>query len=354
MLKLATKIKKKGTSLPIYNPSTLLEERKDESLVLVRDTDGKFTRLIDRAHEVQKDCKDYSSSNLWINDNLTLDFNDMSQEDRTTLPFNSYAFSQFCSKMGVPVRYAKNCIKEGMNPLVADNLNQWINKQPDNKEYLIREFKGKVRAFLSDKYTVMDSPDILESVYDTLKGSDLKLKGYMINEERLHARFITGRLPIDEDLFYGLQVDSSDVGRNMLNVQFFVWKQICTNGLVVPKGRGDIFHQIHMGMSPEQFREGLVAGLDRVPDIVEGVTEAIKNVQKIKLNQLELDTIIQDTIDTLNMPEESTEKILELVTHKYSKSKWGVINSFTEIAQGYQIERRLEIEKAASNLLLAA
>ena len=43
-------------------------------------------------------------------------------------------------------------------------------------------------------------------------------------------------LPIDgEDLFAGITLDSSDVGRSGLYVRFFIYKQVCTNGLIIPK-----------------------------------------------------------------------------------------------------------------------
>ena len=37
----------------------------------------------------------------------------------------------------------------------------------------------------------------------------------------------------------------------------------------------------------------------------------------------------------------------------YGTSTWGFINSLTEVAQDYTLERRLEIEKYAGDLLVA-
>ena len=38
---------------------------------------------------------------------------------------------------------------------------------------------------------------------------------------------------------------------------------------------------------------------------------------------------------------------------KYEDNIWGLINSITEVAQDFTLERRLELERIAGNLLVA-
>jgi hypothetical protein len=42
------------------------------------------------------------------------------------------------------------------------------------------------------------------------------------------------------------------------------------------------------------------------------------------------------------------------MTDRYGSSTWGFVNSLTEVAQDYTLERRLEVEKTAGEILLAA
>ena len=65
-----------------------------------------------------------------------------------------------------------------------------------------------------------------------------------------------------EDLFAGITLDSSDVGRSGLSVRFFIWKQVCTNGLVISKSAANLFRQKHIGITHEDFATGLKEGLE--------------------------------------------------------------------------------------------
>ena len=38
---------------------------------------------------------------------------------------------------------------------------------------------------------------------------------------------------------------------------------------------------------------------------------------------------------------------------RYDMSRWGLINGITELAQDFTLERRLELERMAGNLLVA-
>lgn len=289
--------------------------------------------------------------------------------------FNSYAFSQFCSKMGVPAQYLLKCMKEGYTELAEQNLNTWVDDYGGS--LLIREYEDKIRGVLSARYSPFDTPQILDVVNDTTRGMGLKVKGYYMSEERFHARLIqTDTMNIDgEDLFGGIQIDSSDVGRSALTVNFFIFKQICTNGLCISRGKGNLFTQKHINICTDDFREELSASIKLLPELVAEYTATIKramlanNIVTIgsndvsKLIQRELgktegrDKLVQELIDRLKaktrLTDEGVEKVLRVATDKYSYSDWGMINAITEVAQDYTLERRIELEKIAANILRA-
>ena len=52
-----------------------------------------------------------------------------------------------------------------------------------------------------------------------------------------------------------------------------------------------------------------------------------------------------------NLSNESAGKVIDLMQTKYDSSRWGFINSITEVAQDFTLERRLELEHLAGNLL---
>jgi len=54
----------------------------------------------------------------------------------------------------------------------------------------------------------------------------------------------------------------------------------------------------------------------------------------------------------VGLSQEAAQKVLTVQEEKYPDTYWGVINAITEVAQDYTLERRLEIERAAGNMLL--
>ena len=51
--------------------------------------------------------------------------------------------------------------------------------------------------------------------------------------------------------------------------------------------------------------------------------------------------------------DKNLKKIVDLMDARYGVSKFGLINGITEVAQEYDLETRLELEKFAGNLLAA-
>ena len=54
-----------------------------------------------------------------------------------------------------------------------------------------------------------------------------------------------------------------------------------------------------------------------------------------------------------NLSNESAHKVIDLMQTKYEDNRWGLINGITEVAQDFTLERRLELERIAGNLLVA-
>lgn len=338
---------------------------QNEEIKEVIDTRPKtLDKLIVKANDIAQNSTDYmvrkaTTRNIRFNDTAGITFIAEDQEIRQ-LPVSRYALGQLASKTGVPARYLEKCVLSGRIDLAQDNVNSWL--EDFNKDLFIREYNGGVRGILSSKYSVCDSHDILGVVNDAVDLSRYKIKGSYLNEERLHVRLISkDMLPIDgEDLFAGLFIDSSDVGRNILTVKFGIYKQVCTNGLVIARAGGTLFEQKHIGITAEEFHDGLVKSLQNVDLLTENAVEWVRRAQH-RENHWSSASEYEDDINEFvayiknktNLSEESSRKVIELMNTKYEDTRWGLINSITEVAQDFTLERRLELERIAGNLLVA-
>ena len=66
---------------------------------------------------------------------------------------------------------------------------------------------------------------------------------------------------------------------------------------------------------------------------------------------------IQELIDRLKaktkLNDEGVERVLRVADSSYGFSNWGIINAVTEVAQEFTLEKRIELERSAANLLRA-
>lgn len=340
-------------------------QKKEEEIKEVIDVRPKsLDKLIIKANDIALNSHDFMVRNA---NNNNVRFNDLAgltfmTEDNSILglPISRYALGQLGSKIGVPVRYLDKCIQSGRIDLAQENVNSWL--EDFNKDLFIREYNGSIRGVLSSKYAVCDSHEILQVVDDALDLSNYKIKGSYLNEERLHIRLIGKEmLPIEgEDLFAGLFIDSSDVGRSILTVKFGIYKQVCTNGLVIARAGGTLFEQKHIGISADEFHQGLVASLSRVDELTEYAIGSIQRTRE-RYNHWSAESEYEDDIKEFinyirqqtNLSQDGASKVIDLMNTKYEDTRWGLINSITEVAQDYTLERRLELERIAGNMLVA-
>lgn len=301
-----------------------------------------FDNLINKANEIQTLCKDdiVKMSQVAISNDLK--FNGM---DAT-----SFARGELCGKLRIPSRYISRCVEEHREDLAADNLRSWMEN--DDRKIMLRQYDGHIRGIMSGSYSRYDAPDILQSVKEVF-GKTLTLKGSFLNEERLHLRLVeTEMLPIEgEDLYAGITLDSSDIGRSGLAVKFFIYKQICTNGLTIAKSSGKLFRQKHIGLNHKDFKEGLEEGLESFNNVKEDVIEMIKKTHEIPLTK-DIEALSEKVKVATNLSDDDIDQVMVLVADKYESTQWGLINGITEVAQKFTLERRLELEEIAGNMLV--
>ena len=318
---------------------------REERAVEFLNTSQSFSKLMKDAEEIQSKCSDHKvrGNDLRMED-LKLKFG------KKSVPISDLAVGHLCGKLKVPSRYFNQLVDNGFNDLAADNINIWLEDNP--KEFLLREYDGRIRGVLSGSYSVYDAPEILKTVAEVFDPDKFVLKGSYINEERLHLRFIQDEMMNipEEDLYAGISLDSSDVGRSGLQVRFFVWKKVCTNGMMIAQSAAQLFRQKHIGINHEDFASGLTEGLERFYDLKDVVTDQIINTSKIPVKE-DLEELLEDIKKATNLPDDSAEEVIEFMVKKYDRTQWGMINGITEVAQKYPLERRIELETIAGDLL---
>lgn len=315
--------------------------------------------LVD-VNNIQAACVDYAEVNLnssefFIRDGVPfLSFYD--DGEKVEKKFTPHSFTQFCNIVGVPGSYIKKCMTKGDwgNRLASRNVCDWLYNSHLPNNYLVRGYNDQIRGILSERFVPYDAPEVVKSLIENIDENQFSVVGTMIDSERFHCRIINKSfLNIKgDDLCWGFYIDSSDVGRGALNITLFIWRQACTNGMVVAMGKSDLFYKVHRG-TIEEFGSGIRYAIDNAEPVVNKTVELINNASNI---------LIKDTSKVLDLvkhytglSDRDTEALMEFYrTSGYDSSMWGLVNAITEQAQKYTLEKRIDLEKGAGKLLLAA
>lgn len=68
------------------------------------------------------------------------------------------------------------------------------------------------------------------------------------------------------------------------------------------------------------------------------------------LKDYEMEMYMEKAKREIKLSEKSRKKLEELMASTYDRTKWGFINSMTELAQNFTLDTRLEMEQWAGKL----
>lgn len=193
---------------------------------------------------------------------------------------NSVAVDGIASSLGIPTAYARK-MHENRPDLFDANVNGWLHGDgtggADRRKFLVRCLRdadgtptGTMRAWLSNKYKVIDNYDVLMASLQGLReATDQQVVvNADLTERRMYIHVTVpsieatargllrryrapgGDLGRDNPgIVAGLVITNSEVGLGAFNVTPRMMVLVCTNGLVMQK---DALRKIHAGSSLDE------------------------------------------------------------------------------------------------------
>jgi len=337
-----------------------------ETLVNTRRVDDNITLrgLVEQSREMAKKWSNRivdnaSCRNFAINDDLQLVYRSVHGAERK-VDMSDTAFTQLCTRLGVPAKYVKKCMDNGKSELALQNFHAWADDF--NGGMLVREYDGVARAVLSDSYEPFDSHKLLRALSYTVDTDRFIPTQVLLSADRLHIRFVDYTpLPVSDGtgspLFAGFIVDSSDVGRGSLNMKFFIYRSVCKNGMAITSLGGTLFRQSHIG---EKMTDSKIAVFNRAFMDIDRLTnmsvDLIRENGKRMLKDYELKMYLEKAKREMKLSEKSVDKLSGLVCDggTYAPTMWGFINGITELAQDFTLDTRIDMENWAGNLFVKA
>jgi hypothetical protein len=101
---------------------------------------------------------------------------------------NEVSHIQVADKFGIPKRYYDDMAQ--VPGLRSHNVNAWLEKAPDRKK-LVRTLDGKARAFLSDRFQVLDNFMILSTFLPIVHDfSNVKIMSTSLTERKMYIQVV--------------------------------------------------------------------------------------------------------------------------------------------------------------------
>ena len=289
----------------------------------------------------------------------------MSIDDSKQMEITSTAHRQLATRLQIPYAYYERVMNN--NPvLLAENVNNWLG-QTQNKR-MIRTYQSDgstvwdlMRADLSNKYLTFDNEDVAEAVLPVMFDEKLEIISSNVTEKKLYIKAVTdkltGEIEKGDVVRGGVIVSNSEVGYGSVNVQAFIERLVCMNGMIAETS----FRRRHIGashditdlLSRDTLNKTSEALVGQVQDVVRNVlsNEGFNNVLG-KLRET-TETEIAKPIDAVEIiqkqfrfTEDEKDSVLNHLIKGGDTTKWGLTNAVTRASQDLEdYDRATEFEK---------
>lgn len=288
----------------------------------------------------------------------------MSIDDSKQMEITSTAHRQLATRLQIPYAYYERVMNN--NPvLLAENVNNWLG-QTQNKR-MIRTYQADgstvwdlMRADLSNKYLTFDNEDVAEAVLPVMFDEKLEIISSNVTEKKLYIKAVTdkltGEIEKGDVVRGGVIVSNSEVGFGSVNVQAFIERLVCMNGMIAETS----FRRRHIGsshditdlLSRDTLNKTSDALVGQVQDVVrnvlssEGFNDVLGKLRKTT------ETEIAKPIDAVEIiqkqfkfTDDEKDSVLNHLIKGGDTTKWGLTNAVTRTSQDLEdYDRATEFE----------
>lgn len=295
---------------------------------------------------------------------LNLGFN-LDNKELFTAGLTTNGHDDLSDLVGIPKVYYKRMLEHP--ELLAKNVKHWMGLSSDRR--LIRVLDGNVRAILSKKYRRLDNYDLFNMIVPYLNTEQVEIESCEITDQRLYIKGWTHKLEGEAkngDLVKaGILVQNSEIGKGRLCIKPLLYKQVCTNGMIIDE------------LGKEKYHIGRDAETDMIEyapetDLARDRTFWLECRDTIRhcMARTTFDQIIKEVNDSIKIKLKDPQKSIELVSTKYKfvdsekndlikhliegkdLSNWGLANAVTRLAQDVEsYDRSTELESIGYHVM---
>jgi len=262
--------------------------------------------------------------------------------------------AQIAEKLEIPLKYYRR-MEEEAPELLARNVNAWLERS--EKEFFVRGLGDSVRAFLSDRYRVIDHFDVLMCALNELQAHDAEIEDCFLSETEMNIKVKSQKLRDfvrhkDDLMIGGIFLTNSETGHKALRVEPRLFRVKCSNGLIIEEM---VTREIHIGNGDEAFDEIIYLSLRRSIRELFGkfgeIIQVLRESSEIKIKNPQ--KMISNVVEHYRLSEAQRDNILMAFGAEPEYDKYGIANALTLAAQKEETwEKSVEMERIAGHLIV--
>jgi len=261
--------------------------------------------------------------------------------------------SQIAEKLEIPLKYYHRMDWETPE-LLAENVNTWLKRS--EKEFFIRRLGDSVRAFLSDRYRVIDHLDVLYCALNELQAHDAEIEACFLSEIEMNIKVKSQKLRDfvrhkDDLIMGGIFITNSETGHKALRVEPRMFRVKCSNGMIVEEM---VTREIHIGNGDEIYDEIIYLSIRRSIRELFGrfgeIIQVLRESSEIKVKNPQ--KLIHNVVEHCRLSETQRDNILMAFGAEPEYDQYGIANAVTLAAQREETwEKAVEMEKLGGRLV---
>lgn len=271
------------------------------------------------------------------------------------IKFNKLSLKQFCRRIGVPIGFLNKVSSSLKTKIVNEMLEQIIDS--DSKRAKLRLCKENddliCRGIVNQSDANINDSFFLQSVVDVFKKDSVVQPLNLINSEQPTCIRVIDSTIFNKtvgSIFPASTVRSSDIGLTDIkyDVGMFVLK--CKNGVVASYGEDSFYTHSYDGINTDILHDVSESMFNKMIKEYDILFNRVVSSRKKVLNLEESKLLITEYIDNRHIARSPGLKIKAAITQPENTYE-DLSNTVTFTAQGYPINRRLDLEMSGGKLL---
>ena len=277
-----------------------------------------------------------------------------------SLTLSDRAFHQLSARLKMPGRYVKTLPFPLSDPLFNHHLPE---AAAEDTIYLIRSRREEARAILSNAYAIVNNRTIIQMVNAIAvgdskhsKGFDHDIKDFYLTDAGMWLKMILPGLTREDpssnagsDLKVGIMIGNSEVGERSASVEPFVFRQACTNDLVVVFE--DALYQRHVYLDEVELERRMAKAIGEAFQVGNDLVDRFIASREIPIEDPA--KVLERLSKDLGLTKGQAEAVDDAYSIEPERTVFGVVNALTYAAQQMGPEARVQLERGAGKYLEA-